>query len=864
MQKLTDVLDGRVENRLFPFLCVYGDENEEMLVDTVTHIYNSGARALCVESKRPNPTFMTEQWWFTMDVILREAKRLGMKVWMVDEPFVPSGYANGAVKDHPHLKKRHLVETHMDVLGPVAGAKILFKKTAAADQLLGVFAYRRADGASEALEGEAIDLTDGVVGDLLYCDIPEGLHRVFFLYESTAYADNYLDYFNRDSVELAITAVYEPHYQRYKAYFPDTFAGFFSDEPGLRNPAFDASKRLNAFGENTVGRPYLAMPWGEAVRERMERTLGSLSLADLLALWYDLDERHTEIRCAYMDAVTSLFDENFNRRLQRWCAEHGVIYTGHIVEDSRIHSSMGGGVGHYFRAMNAYELAGVDIVLNQVFPGYAHSRHTANCGGGFCDTDFFHYVLGQLAASASHAQPAKTGKALCEIFGAYGWGEEISMMKWLIDFMLVRGVTTFVPHSFTTHTHDTVFPPTFSAKNNDPQFDALKKLFGYINRAGALLSEGVHVASVAVAYTAFAEWSDLRASGQIARVARQLYDGHLNFDILSEDTLLEGVCVEKGKLLCNRESFGALIVPYAPRLPKRLISRLEELSALGVSVVFVDEKPFGVSFGEVIGLEELASILRKRGLEDVRIENNELLRYYHCFEGKRNVYMFFNESANETVETRVRVQQKGDFLRLDLLNGAVVRGESGDGVLDICLSPYESVLFVFDAFSEEELSQYPEEWSVCAELEAPKRFSVYTAPYDDAENFTYLTETEEFFDITARDRLPDFAGVVKYTATFTSEEEYEDYMLSLGEVGGAARVLVNGIDCGLDICAPYFFSLGHAMRKGENQLEILVYTPLANAMRCKGNMSDHTKSLMAVLPLSYCGIRGPILLHGCK
>ncbi|MBO5305495.1 MAG: hypothetical protein J6B12_01905 [Clostridia bacterium] len=862
MNKLKDILDGRVENRLFPFLCVYGDENEEMLVDTVTHIYHSGARALCVESKRPNPTFMTEQWWFTMDVILREAKRLGMKVWMVDEPYVPSGYANGAVKNYPHLKKRHLVETHTDVLGPVAGAKIMFRKTSAADQLLGVFAYRRADGESETLTGEAMDLTDGVEGGLLYCDIPDGLYRIFFLYESTAYADNYLDYFNRDSVELAITAVYEPHYQRYKEYFPDTFAGFFSDEPAFRNPSFDQSKRLDAFAKNTVGRPYIAMPWGKAVWERMERTLGNLSHADLIALWYELDERHTEIRCAYMDAATSLFDENFNRRLQKWCAEHGVIYTGHIVEDGGVHARMGGGVGHYFRAMNAYEMAGVDIVLNQVFPGHAHSRHTANCGGGFCDTDFFHYVLGQLAASASHAQPQKTGKTLCEIFGAYGWGEDISMMKWLVDFMLVRGVTTFVPHSFTTHTHDAVFPPTFSAKNNDPQFDGLKKLCGYVNRAGALLAEGTHVASVAVAYTAFAEWSDLRANGQMDLVARQLYDGHLNFDILSEDTLLEGVCVERGRLLCNRESYGALIVPYAPRLPKRLIARLAELAELGVPLIFVNERPLGVSFGEVLELQRLAQTLLERGMADVKIEDNELLRYYHCFEGKRHVYMFFNESADEPVSTKACVGQKGDFLRLDLLRGEALRGESKDGMLHIGLSPYESAIFVFDEFSEGELLQYPLAWSTCEKLDVPTHFSVYTAPYDDAENFTCLTDTEEFFDITARDRLPDFAGVVKYTATFVSEKQFEDYTLSLGEVGGAARVILNGEDCGLELCAPYRFLLGHALKKGENHLEILVYTSLANAMRCKGNFTEHTKALMSTVPLRYCGIRGPITLLG--
>lgn len=860
MKQLTDLLSGTAENRLYPFLCVYGDETREMLQDAVAHIYNSGARALCVESKRPGTQFMKEQWWLTMDTVLSECRRLGMKVWMVDEPYVPSGYAGGAVKNHPHLKKRHLVETHVDVMGPMRGAKIPFCKTNAADTLLGVYAYRRADGESEALREGGVELTVCVDGDLLYWDIPDGVWRVFFLFESTAYADNYLDYFNRDSVALAISEVYEPHYQRYKEYFGETLVGFFSDEPAFRNPVFSQSGGVNAFSDNTVGKPTVALPWGEAVAKRMCRTLSCDRLCDLVALWYDVGEIYSEVRFAYMDAVTSLYDENFGGMLRRWCYEHGVIYTGHVVEDADMHARLGGGVGHYFRAMNAYEMAGVDIVLGQVLPGFAHARHTASCGGGYCRTDFFHYVLGQLAASASHADPAKEGKTLCEIFGAYGWGEDVPMMKWLVDFMLVRGVTAFVPHSFTTHTVDPVFPPTFSAKNGDPQFEGLKKLFSYMNRAGALLSGGVHKASVAVAYTAFAEWADLGAAGQLEKAARQLYDGHLNYDILSEDTILGGVCVEDGKLLCHREAYGALIVPYAPRLPGCLLARLSELSGLGVSVIFVNERPLGADFGEVVPLSELAALLKKRGLEDAVIEGNELLRYYHATKGKRQVYMFFNESLS-AVKASVRLREKGPFLRLDVLNGGAVREETADGEVSLCLAPYESEILIFDDFSEEELaavSERPAEW---VSLKAPERFWVETAPVGDPTAFTPLAETEELFDIAAKDRLPDFSGVVRYTASFEAAEDFAVCELELGEVGGVAEVLVNGVSAGLRICSPYRYRT-EAVKVGENTLEIRVYTSLAGAARQKGDMNEHTKSLMSRIPLKFCGVQGPIVLRG--
>lgn len=51
---------------------------------------------------------------------------------------------------------------------------------------------------------------------------------------------------------------------------------------------------------------------------------------------------------------------------------------------------------------------------------------------------------------------------MCEIFGAYGWGEGVSLMKWLTDHMLVRGINEFVPHAFSPAFPDEDCPPHFT------------------------------------------------------------------------------------------------------------------------------------------------------------------------------------------------------------------------------------------------------------------------------------------------------------------------------------------------------------------------------------------------------------------
>ena len=85
-------------------------------------------------------------------------------------------------------------------------------------------------------------------------------------------------------------------------------------------------------------------------------------------------------------------------------------YIGHVLEDNGLHSRLGPGTGHYFRAMRGQHMAGIDVVLNQLLPD-------KDKGIGA----FYHYAIAQLAVSAAHQNPWMKGRALCEIFGAFGW-----------------------------------------------------------------------------------------------------------------------------------------------------------------------------------------------------------------------------------------------------------------------------------------------------------------------------------------------------------------------------------------------------------------------------------------------------------
>lgn len=71
-------------------------------------------------------------------------------------------------------------------------------------------------------------------------------------------------------------------------------------------------------------------------------------LRELPLLWYPHTERAAQVRLAYMDAVTKLWEENFSYQLGDWCRARGVQYIGHVIEDMNAHARLGGSAGALF------------------------------------------------------------------------------------------------------------------------------------------------------------------------------------------------------------------------------------------------------------------------------------------------------------------------------------------------------------------------------------------------------------------------------------------------------------------------------------------------------------------------------------
>lgn len=802
-------MDGEDKYRIFPFLWMRG-EPEVVLRTELEKIHSCGITGVCVES-RPHPDFLGEGWWKDMDIIVEEARNRDMKVWVLDDAHFPTGYANGAVKEHPELGKTYLACSCSDIVGPAPAAELnctalLSKEFTWRDlfgasrpplmqenQLISVSARRFAG--NNALSEEVLELTRLVDEDgYIHFDVPAGQWRIMVCYTTRAGGGDpeYLNPLDPDAVRLLIDQVYEPHYARYG----NQIAGFFSDEPCMGNV-------LGFDNDYAVGRRQMNLPWSKDVPALLERALGS-DWTNLLAfLWLDSsDERlAAKVRFCYMDAITRLYAENFSGQLGRWCEERGLEYVGHVVEDNGVHSRLGCGAGHYFRSTSGQHMAGIDVIGGQITRG---GGTQTRYGFGSADNGFFHHGLVPMGASAAALDPKKQGRLMCELFGAYGWTFGVRDMKWLTDFLLVRGVNRLVPHAFSMKEYpDPDCPPHFYARGNNLQFKHFGELMRYADRMCERFSGGVSGARTAILYPAECDW--MGECMQVEASGRVLDLNQVDFWVLPEDALCDGQLPESMKT-------DLIIVPETKFLTARAAEMLTRRCP--DSVVFVNERPCWIPDTDTAEERRLIGLLNEckvcslallgeycrelglcAGVAAPRFEQMHIYRY--CKNGNWD-YMVFNESADKT------------------FRGAVT---FPDGVrMELVLEPFDSVV-IHDGVIAERSSVPQLKDAESVDLSNDWSLTLRDR-HGNEESFGVMEPL-----IPVSSLKPRFAGLMRYECDLELQTTPDQAQLEAEWLYETADLHVNGRLVATRLAPPYRFDLSGFLRKGVNELRMDVTVP---------------------------------------
>lgn len=366
--------------------------------------------------------YLTDGWWELMRGIVAHCAALGLRVVLYDEASYPSGAANGlVVAEDPAFASRCLVPATVDVTlaagevryaRPALGRSLWERRVATVLTPAGGVPRLVEPDAAGLVRLDAADIGAGEVRVSAFFDCPSGgtirgAHA--WQDDGSPLAPASADLMNPDAVACFLRLTHDAYAAHLGAWFGDTVMALFTDEPsplgrGSRadgidwTPGFEADLAAAAGTDVATALAHLGEVFvdGSAWQEHHHR-----AVADRVArVWY----------VAQRD----------------WCDAHGLALTGHPERPDEV------------AALDAFTWPGQDTVWRFVLPG-----PTALTG----DQSTAPRTASSAAVLRRLADPADIAPVVNEVYGAYGWGLALDEVKWIADWLSVRGTTDFLLHA---------------------------------------------------------------------------------------------------------------------------------------------------------------------------------------------------------------------------------------------------------------------------------------------------------------------------------------------------------------------------------------------------------------------------------
>ena len=362
------------------------------------------------------------------------------------------------------------------------------------------------------------------------------------------------DILNPDVTDKFIAETHEKYYERFQDDFGTTVKGFFTDEPQY-------------FRYATPTTYHIEREFFEAYGEDVKDGLLHLFLSE---------EEGYPFKIKYYRLLNKLYVENFYKKLYRWCSSHGVLLTGHSVEETYFYTQMWGGAD----CATTYEfehIPGVDNLTRNSTP--------------------------ELTVRSAWSVCAQTGKKqlLTETFGCAGYDASPRVLKRIADSQFVRGVNMLCYHLFPyslAGQGKTDYPPCFSS--HTPWWNDFHRFNRYYTRLGYLLSAGEDVTECAVLspmesvylhYIRLNEEAAKDVDRRFTELTETLNGKRIQFHVVNEKVLAANGRAEGDEMIVGQKSYKTVIVPYMPEISSVTYALLRQFAANGGKIVLFDGVP---------------------------------------------------------------------------------------------------------------------------------------------------------------------------------------------------------------------------------------------------------------------------------
>lgn len=534
-----------------------------------------------------------------MRFAIEQAQQRGMWVMLYDEGMYPSGSSAGqVVAENPVYQCRGLVRINLDRVSPgssdhgVALNQNGEPALTPEQSLVAVVAYQ---GQRFAIVDRPVD---AVIRGLHYLD-ESGPNPP----EDTPPA---ADLLNPAAVACFIRRVYARYHAEFGDYFGTTVRAIFTDEPHL----------LGRLRENGI------VPGTTGILDYVSDYLGYDFTPYLPALWENDDDTANRRR-DYQRALDQRLNETYYQQLYDWCEAHGIALTGHPAEpDATAH-------------MRYFHIPGQDIVWRYIEP----DKPSALAGRQST----------QAKAAASVMQHQGRRRNANEFCGAYGPELSFAEMRWLANWLLIRGCNLLIPHAFYysmrgPRQHER--PPDVGP--NSPWWHTFKPFADTCRRLSWLNTDSAHICQVAI----LGEHHNLPW-----RAAQACFQQQIDFNYLDAVDLRATAVIDATGIRIAQQHYHALILDGPP--PPATALRLDQLAGWGRLVRWDDDTT-----------RSLAHLLRIVPRTVHVSPPSPALRVRHVRKAGLDWYLCFNESAT-SIDVQVRLDTTGETWLLDPATGDI-------------------------------------------------------------------------------------------------------------------------------------------------------------------------------------------------
>jgi len=770
----------------------------------------------------PELEFLSPRYLDLMEVAIKEAERRGMVVFLYDEAMYPSGSAHGRVAAaNPEFACRGIRVLEYPLPAVMAFREIL-------EQIKAEISDNGRGGRVVSLQvvkkrsATAIEPSTLQVFDLLGANVEQKLDNYYLLAlveeaaggtirgihfgedDHEAGAPLYADILNPAAVQEFINQVYETYYERFKQYFGRTIRAIFTDEP-------------KPLGRNS---PSIYRPWTKDFLSYLKAN--GFAEEKLPLLWYDGGPETAVVRREFARLVNQRLAEAYYQPLAAWCAAHQVALTGHPAEADQI------GLLDYFH------IPGQDVVLNRIAPGKAGALEGRESTQAKCSAD-----------AARHRRKRRNAN---ECFGGYGWRLTMAEMKWILDWLFVRGVNLIIPHAF----YYSLAPPRERERPPDvgphnlwwPHYWLLAT---YIKRLCWLLTDSVNQARAAV----------LCAEDDLSwEIAKPLFQHQLEFNYLQVELFLADSCsVKHGWLEIEAQQYRLLILDHTVALTEVVRQKLAAFREGGGHVLYYaagrSALPSVPAAMPVVRNEEelVRAVQRVVGYTLKFTLHCPELRVTHLQKEGADFYLLVNEgetALSGTVEFDCAFRlEKWEPWTGKIITPAGVTSEVNPGkkTYVIRLGPRESLILLLHQDQEAEAPESDlslEAWRETGKqpLTDGWRVEGFPVPVTPADYFQSWSEIQE---------LKGFSGTVSYKTKFSLTTLPDRLLLDCGEVYDFIEVKINGRSAGVRFWPPFTFELGAELRTGLNELELQV----TNTLACRYEKKPYRSGLLGPVVLRF-------------